>query len=162
LGAGSPATPGAQNFQPSQWQTPGFNPNNQFQPQWQSWQNQWGNDWYDDEFDGFQPGFNPYWRQQQQQQGWQFQPPVTWSNEPIEITMPEGEPGVCAYTLSSGVGGWNYTITPGKSQAFREDRPWSVTFDRGDGRGVQTYKLKPGRYRFRHGENGWDLFRQEM
>jgi hypothetical protein len=161
LGSGSPFAPGAQTQVPEAGSP--FSPGTQNQawnwPNQNQWnQNQWDDGWYDE--DGYyNPGFNPYWQQQQQ---WQQRPPVAWSNEPITIGMPEGEPGICAYSLTSGFGGWNYTITPGKSQTFQEDRPWSITFDRGDNRGTQTYRLKPGQYRFRHGENGWELFRSEF
>ena len=108
-------------------------------------------------------GWNNGWQQQQNWNQYQYQQPqrVTYSNLPITIGMPAGEPGMCSYVLSSGQGTWNYTMSPGKSQTFNEDRAWKVTFDRGNGYGEQSYNLKPGYYRFRQSSRGWELYRSE-
>jgi hypothetical protein len=64
--------------------------------------------------------------------------------------------------LATGSQSWNYTIAPGKSQAFPEDRAWQVTYDRGAGHGQQTYQLRSGQYKFRQGPRGWELYRSEL
>jgi hypothetical protein len=82
-----------------------------------------------------------------------------YSNQPITIAMPLDQPGPCGYVLLSGDAAWNYTMAPGQSQTFPEDRAWRITFDRGQGYGEQTYALKPGLYRFRLTSRGWELYR---
>ncbi len=120
-------------------------------------------DFYYDDDDGwdwdFAPGvqsggFNWY------QNGWQ-RPQPAYSQQPIKLSMLYGEAGPAAYVLSGGGQVYNYTMSPGMTQLFREDRPWQITFDRGNGHGQQTYALKPGHYRFRMTEQGWGLFRSE-
>lgn len=122
------------------------------------WNNGWDNTWNN--------GWNNNW---QQQQNWNYQPrpqyqtpQVVYSQQPIKISMPPAEAGLCAYVLSSGGQSWNYTISPGKSQQFKEDRAWQVTYDRGNGYGHQTYSLKPGHYRFRQSSRGWELYRSDV
>ena len=85
--------------------------------------------------------------------------PVTYSRQPIRISMPEDQIGICAYVLRSGDEAFNYTILPGKKQDFTEDRAWKIVYDRGDGFGQQSYGLKPGHYRFRQSSRGWELYR---
>jgi hypothetical protein len=152
----APFTPGAQNNNSRGWSNP-FSPgaqNNNF-----GWDN--GNQWNN--------GYNNNWnyQQPQYQQNWQYQQPqyvqpqVVYSQQPIKLSMPGGEAGLCAYVLSSGGQSWNYTISPGKSQLFTEDRAWKVTYDRGNGYGEQSYVLKPGHYRFRQSSRGWELYRSD-
>lgn len=156
----SPYTPGTQN-QGSNWNS-GGNSN------WNSGGGgNWNNDW---------SGGTQHWHQQPQrqyhydyqpQQSWSYQQPQytppqpVYSGLPIKISMPPTEAGLCAYVLTSGGETWNYTIAPGKSQLFNEDRAWQVTYDRGDGYGPQTYGLKPGHYRFRQSSRGWELYRSD-
>lgn len=160
---GSPFTPGPQN-QGNNWGNGGvpgnFAPNYGFPNVRQNrggwYYDEYDDEWYyDDGYDWDQPdwGYGP--------QAPQYQQRPVFSNQPITILMPEGEPGVCAYVLSGAGGVWNYTIAPGKSQTFNEDRQWMVTFDRGNNLGQQSYNLKPGIYKFRQSNRGWELYRTE-
>lgn len=90
---------------------------------------------------------------------WQQRP--QYSQQPIKLSMLYGELGPVAYVLSGGGQVYNYTMQPGMAQNFREDRPWQITYDRGNGLGQQTYGLKPGHYRFKPTARGWELFRSD-
>lgn len=93
----------------------------------------------------------------------QFMPlPPNFSNLPIRISMPPGEPGPCGYVLSTGQQSWNYTIAPGRAQTFIEDHVWQVTYDRGGGFGPQTYALRSAHYKFRQSPRGWELYRTPL
>lgn len=141
----SPFSPATQNQNNLGWDNSGWDDG--------GWDNGWNNN-----------GWNNGWQQQQNWNQYQYQyqqPQRVYSNQPITIAMPTGEPGMCSYVLSSGQGTWNYTMSPGKSQTFNEDRAWKVTFDRGNGFGEQSYNLKPGYYRFRQSSRGWELYRSE-
>ncbi|MEN6449808.1 MAG: hypothetical protein ABFC96_04880 [Thermoguttaceae bacterium] len=83
-----------------------------------------------------------------------YQTPV-FSGLPIKIVNPANS-GV---TLTYSLNGETYTIPPGYSQKFAEDRNWVIQFSRGSGRGVAEYSLEPGVFTFGFGNNGWDLFR---
>jgi hypothetical protein len=157
----APYTPGAQNNN-SQWDD---NWNSPWNPGVQNNNSQW-DDWEHNHNHGWNNGWNNNWQYQNQyqyrpQQPQYVAPRVVYSNQPIKISMPEGEPGMCAYVLSSAGQSWNYTMAPGKSQLFNEDRAWTITYDRGNGYGEQTYGLKPGHYRFRQSSRGWELYRSE-
>ncbi|MFV0442288.1 MAG: hypothetical protein ACK5Q5_01810 [Planctomycetaceae bacterium] len=137
-GSASPYNPGVQNN--SGWDN---NWDYGYNNGWNNYNNGWNNNYY------------------QPQQNWNYQPAkpaVVYSQQPIKIAMPENEAGLCAYVLKDNSNSWNYTIAPGKSQEFKEDRGWKITFDRGNGHGEQTYGLKPGLYRFRQSSRGWELY----
>lgn len=113
--------------------------------------------WEDDGYwdDGYDYGWNYGWNNN----GWQQRP--QYSQQPIKISMMYGEAGPVSYVLSGGGPVYNYTMQPGMAQMFREDRPWQITYDRGNGFGQQTYSLKPGHYRFKQSPRGWELFRSD-
>jgi hypothetical protein len=118
--------------------------------------------YYDDHHhhNDYQGGYNQggynQWRQPLSYQP--RRPAVVYSQLPITISMPDGEAGLCAYILGDGSNAWNYSIAPGKSQSFKEDRAWTVRYDRGNGYGEQMYRLKPGHYKFRQSARGWELY----
>jgi len=163
----SPDSGGAQNmsggWRPNNgWQNnSGWNQGSHWQqPQYQHWQHQ--HQYQPQHQHQYQPQYHNYDHQPQYQARAYTPPappPVVYSNLPISIAMPDGEPGLCSYVLSSGDGSWNYNIGPGQRQTFNEDRAWKVTFDRGNGYGQQSYALHPGLYRFRMSARGWELYR---
>jgi hypothetical protein len=143
----SPFNPGTQNNNMG-WNNNGWNNN--------GW-NHGG--WNNNHNGGWQQPQHQHWNNQPQYQYQPARPQVVYSQQPIKISMPPNEAGLCAYVLKDGNNGaWNYTIAPGKSQDFTHDRGWLVTFDRGNGFGEQTYSLKPGYYRFRQSSRGWELY----
>ena len=173
--------PGYQN-QSSNWGQ-NYNYGNQWDPGHQNWNqgttwnsnNNWNQNWGGNQNWGHNQGWNQNWSHSNQNWSYQqprysysqpsysqrsySQPQVVYSQQPIRISMPVNQPGMCSYVLSSGDESWNYTIAPGKKQDFKEDRVWKITFDRGDGFGQQSYGLKPGHYRFRQGSRGWELYK---
>ncbi len=72
----------------------------------------------------------------------------------IRLICPKESSGPVTYALN----GTAYTIKPGYSQTFPDDRVWTVELLRG-GNGSQPirYDLRAGNYRFTADENGWDL-----
>lgn len=81
-------------------------------------------------------------------------PAKTFSQQPITIFCPTTYDVKVGYLLNE----FEYAISPGFQQDFREDRDWTIKFDRGSTFGTQTYTLKPGRYEFGWTDSGWDLF----
>lgn len=72
----------------------------------------------------------------------------------IKLVSPATAPGPLVYSLNGHV----YTIQPGYSQSFRDDREWTLEFKRGTEAGtVAHYSLKAGTYTFSAGGNGWEL-----
>jgi len=72
----------------------------------------------------------------------------------IKLLCPVTAPSPLTYSLN----GHAYTIQPGYSQSFREDREWTLEFKRGTEAGdVARYSLKAGTYSFVVGANGWEL-----
>lgn len=72
----------------------------------------------------------------------------------IKLTCPKTAPGPLSYSLNSHI----YTIKPGYSQTFPNDRAWKIEFKRGDDASeVASYPLSEGVYTFVAGPNGWDL-----
>ena len=53
-----------------------------------------------------------------------------------------------------------YTIAPGYSQTFREDRAWVVEFSRAENMAPARYGLKSGLYSFTSTDHGWDLYQR--
>lgn len=174
----SPFTPGVQNQPPVQVPldsapfTPGVQNNT-------TWNN--GSNWNTGNSGNWNQGNwnsgSQHWQHQQptwqsQPQRWSYNqrqyqptqtsyptaPAVSYSGDPILISMPAEQPGMCSYILTSGDSSWNYTIAPGKKQSFVEDRSWKITFDRGNGYGEQSYRLAPGQYLFRQSDRGWELY----
>ncbi len=72
----------------------------------------------------------------------------------IKLTCPKTAAGSLTYSLN----GHAYSIQPGYSQNFRNDRRWTLEFKRnGDGSELVRYSLKAGSYRFANGTTGWEL-----
>ena len=80
--------------------------------------------------------------------------PVVFSGGPIKITNPATNRAALSYSLNGMV----YTIQPGFSQEFAEDRDWVIDFSRGPNLGAGRYSLHTGLYSFGAGGNGWELF----
>jgi hypothetical protein len=72
----------------------------------------------------------------------------------IKLSLPAAATGSLTYSLNGHV----YTIQPGYSQTFPDDRAWTIEFLRGPvGSPVATYPLKAGTYIFTIGAAGWEL-----
>jgi hypothetical protein len=81
-------------------------------------------------------------------------PTLSHTGEEIKLVCPKTATGPLSYSLN----GTPYTIQPGYSQNFRDDRTWKLEFQRnGQGSQVVAYTLKAGSYRFGNGAEGWDL-----
>ena len=77
-----------------------------------------------------------------------------YSGSPIKLICPKVATGTLNYSLNGAA----FTIQPGFSQSFREDRNWKLEFRRGgDGSELVTYTLKSGTYNFAVGPAGWEL-----
>lgn len=86
-----------------------------------------------------------------------FSPSKSLSN--IKLSCPKAAPGALNYTLN----GHPYTIRPGYSQTFPDDRAWTIEFKRGgDDSEVASYTLKAGVYLFVATPSGWDLQQPEV
>jgi hypothetical protein len=75
----------------------------------------------------------------------------------ITITNPPTNKETLSYTLD----GNSYTIPPGYSQEFREDRAWVVQFSRGTNLAPARYGLQSGAYVFTSTGHGWELYRSK-
>lgn len=72
----------------------------------------------------------------------------------IKLSLPRTAAGALTYSLN----GHLYTIQPGYSQTFRDDRQWTIEFKRGAvGSEVVRAPLKAGNYMFGVGVQGWEL-----
>lgn len=92
--------------------------------------------------------------QQAQQQVAAKVPVSNPSGGTIKLSCPKTTAAPLTYTLN----GNPYTIQPGYSQSFRDDRVWILEFRRGDEQSeVVRYTLKPGNYNFGVGSIGWEL-----
>ena len=81
-------------------------------------------------------------------------PPVVRTIGNIKLICPKAAGGPLTYSLNGHV----YTIQPGYSQTFRDDRPWTLEFMRGgEGSEAARYSLKAGTYSFAVGTSGWEL-----
>ncbi len=82
-------------------------------------------------------------------------PPSTTANTSnIKLSCPKTAPGPLSYSLNGHV----YTIQPGYSQTFPNDRAWTIEFKRGgDDSEVASQTLNSGLYVFVAGPGGWDL-----
>jgi hypothetical protein len=80
----------------------------------------------------------------------------SFSGGPITITNPATNGVSLSYTLD----GVAYTIAPGYSQDFREDRAWVVQFSRGGNMDQARYGLTSGVYSFTSTEHGWELYKR--
>jgi hypothetical protein len=81
-------------------------------------------------------------------------PQVIHTGEEIKLVCPKAATGTLAYSLN----GNPFTIQPGYSQNFRDDRTWKLEFRRGaEGSDLVTYTLRPGLYHFALGAEGWEL-----
>ncbi len=72
----------------------------------------------------------------------------------IKLICPKTLGGGLSYSLNGNV----YSIQPGYSQTFKDDRQWVLEFLRG-GEGSESvrYTLKAGTYTFAVGPGGWEL-----
>jgi hypothetical protein len=67
-------------------------------------------------------------------------------------------PKTTGRSLTYRLNGYTYTIHPGYSQDFSDDRVWTLEFHRGgDETDLLGYTLKPGKYNFSVGTDGWEL-----
>jgi hypothetical protein len=85
-------------------------------------------------------------------------PAATFSGGPITITNPATNSTALSYTLD----GVAYTIAPGYSQDFREDRAWVIEFSRGANLDQVQYGLQSGLYSFTSTDHGWELYRSDL
>jgi hypothetical protein len=115
---------------------------------WWYWtpQNRWM--WYGDNGQWTDYGANAY----------VVQRPIleNFSGGPITITNPATNGVSLSYTLDGAA----YTIAPGYSQDFREDRAWVVQFSRGGNMDQARYGLTSGVYSFTGTEHGWELYKR--
>jgi hypothetical protein len=81
-------------------------------------------------------------------------PVTTFSGGLIKIVNPVGSKTALSYTLN----GMPYTIQPGQSQEFAEDRAWVIDFSRGANFGPAHYGLHAGLYSFSISDHGWELY----
>ena len=80
------------------------------------------------------------------------------SGGPITINNPAANKETLSYTLDGNA----FTIPPGYSQDFREDRAWVVQFSRGANLEQARYTLQSGQYSFTNTDHGWELHRSEF
>ncbi len=115
---------------------------------WWYWtsQNRWM--WYGDNGQWTDYGANTY----------VVQRPIleNFSGGPITITNPATNGVSLNYTLD----GVAFTIAPGYSQDFREDRAWVVQFSRGGNMDQVRYGLTSGVYSFTGTDHGWELYKR--
>lgn len=81
-------------------------------------------------------------------------PGPAYSGAPVTIVNPASNNTVLSYSLN----GTPYTMQPGQSQQFAEDRAWTIEFSRGGNFGSARYGLFAGQYTFGPTERGWELF----
>jgi hypothetical protein len=86
------------------------------------------------------------------------QPAANFSGGPITIT----NPATNNVTLSYMLDGIAYTIAPGYTQDFSEDRAWVIQFSRGENSEQVQYGLQSGLYTFTSTDQGWELYRSEL
>ena len=80
------------------------------------------------------------------------------SGGPIKIVNP-AKSGV---TLSYMLNGNAFTMPPGYSQEFQEDRAWVIEFSPGTNMDQTRYGLQSGVYKFASTDHGWDLYRSNV
>ncbi len=85
-------------------------------------------------------------------------PVPVFSGGPIKIVNPATNTGRLNYTLN----GMPYSIEPGQTQEFTEDRAWVIDFDRGRSLGMARYSLQTGVYRFAMTDRGWELYNEPL
>lgn len=84
----------------------------------------------------------------------QFSTPSKLSAGTIKLVCPKTAGGPLTYSLNGHV----YTIQPGYSQTFRDDRDWTLEFKRGgEGSEIARQSLTAGTYEFAVGTAGWEL-----
>lgn len=81
-------------------------------------------------------------------------PLPSFSGGVIKIDNPATNNTALSYTLN----GVPYTIQPGQSQQFVEDRDWVIDFSRGGNFGPARYGLHSGLYTFSVTDHGWELY----
>ena len=83
---------------------------------------------------------------------------IKFSGAPISIV----NPATNTKTLSYSLGGTAFTIPPGYSQNFHEDRAWAIRFSPGDNRDAVQYRLHTGLYTFTSTDHGWELYHSKL
>jgi hypothetical protein len=80
------------------------------------------------------------------------------SGGPIKIVNPAKTGASLSYVLDGSV----FTMAPGSSQEFQEDRAWEIQFSRGPNLDQARYGLQSGLYTFTRTDHGWELYRTEF
>jgi hypothetical protein len=73
---------------------------------------------------------------------------------PIKIINPMDAGAAVHYSLND----YDYVIEPGQSQTIVNDRPWTISFDRGGDFGPARYSMSPGTYTFAATDKGWQVY----
>jgi hypothetical protein len=71
----------------------------------------------------------------------------------IKLRNPADSGGAIRYLLNDQ----EFVIEPGFAQQIEADRDWVIEFTSGGSKGDVRYRLAPGEYEFRAGDDGWDL-----
>lgn len=100
-------------------------------------------------------GGSPYAGSSYGGSNYNYAPQVVSTGGPISIEYPSGLGPLVNYSLN----GNPYSIRPGQSQNFVNDRNWIVEFDRGSGFGPARYTLHDGHFKFKQTNYGWELVR---
>jgi hypothetical protein len=82
----------------------------------------------------------------------------SFSGGPIKIVNPAKSGVTMKYMLDGNA----FTIPPGYSQEFQEDRAWVIEFSQGANMDQMRYSLRSGVYKFASTDHGWDLYRSEV
>jgi len=72
---------------------------------------------------------------------------------PIVIVCPIENSAPVEYAIN----GHRFTMKPGQTQKFSNDRRWVIEFDQGAGRGRTKYTLNAGTFKFKQAGAGWDF-----
>ncbi len=65
-------------------------------------------------------------------------------------------------TVNYNVNGNAYVMQPGMAQRLPDPGPWTVAYDRGEGRGMSNYSVTDGTYWFTPTDTGLQLYRQRF
>jgi hypothetical protein len=82
----------------------------------------------------------------------------SFSGDPIKIVNPAKTGATVSYMLDGNA----FTIPPGYSQEFQEDRAWVIEFSRGTNLDQTRYGLQSGVYKFARTDHGWELYRSQV
>ena len=79
--------------------------------------------------------------------------------ESFVLRLPGDSPGSVNYVLN---GKYDYTITPGQTQTLSESRSWLVSYDKGNGTGIDKVNLEESLYDFIVEDDHWTLKPQDL